>query len=265
MKTNSVRSRLTDGEATFGTWLTLPDPTAARLLASSGFDWITVEMEHTPTSVETAAMCCSMIAAGGTVPLIRVPVNSLENIKRALDTGAWGVIVPMVNSREEAEAVVSASRFPPLGHRSVGGQLNAANFDTNQAIYRQRANDEILVVVMIEHVEAIKNVDEIISTPGIDAAFIGPNDLLNSMGKMPSFDSDDPEFVVALDAVINACKQHDVAAGIHVISPEIAKKRATEGFQFIALGSDAGFMLGKAHEVTTALGLAGGIEAAAKY
>lgn len=265
MKTNSVRSRLAGGDATFGTWLTLPDPVAARLLATSGFDWITVEMEHTPTTVETAALCCAMIAAGGTVPLVRVPFNSSENIKRALDNGAWGVIVPMVNSRKEAEAVVNASRFPPLGQRSVGGQLNAANFDTNQATYRQRANDEILVVVMIEHVDGIAKAQEIISTPGLDAVFIGPNDLLNSMGEVPSFDSDAPEFHSAVNHVLTLCQKHHVAAGIHVISPDIAKARAKEGFQFIALGSDSGFMLGKAHEITTALGLAHGSGAAAKY
>jgi len=265
MKKNPVRRQLKQGEATFGTWLTLPDPVAARLLATSGFHWITVEMEHTPTTVETAALCCAMIAAGGTVPLVRVPFNSSENIKRALDNGAWGVIVPMVNSRKEAEAVVRAARFPPLGQRSVGGQLNAANFDTNQPTYRQRANDEILVIVMIEHVEGIANAGDIISTPGIDAVFIGPNDLLNSMGRAPAFDSDAPEFHSAVQTVLELCGKHNVAAGIHVISPDIAKSRAAEGFQFIALGSDSGFMLGKAHEITTALGLAQGAGAAAKY
>ena len=265
MQTNTVRTRLHDGDSTYGTWLTLPDPVAARLLATSGFDWITVEMEHTPTTFETAALSCSLIAAGGTVPLIRVPFNTSENIKRALDNGAWGVIVPMVNSKEEAESVVNASRFPPLGHRSVGGQLNAANFGTDQATYRQQANDQILVVVMIEHVDAIANIDDILSVPGIDVAFIGPNDLLNSMGKTPSFDSDDAEFVSSLQTVREACKRHGVSAGIHVISPEVAKQRSAEGFQFTALGSDSGFMLGKAHEITSALGLAKGSGAAAKY
>lgn len=250
---------------TYGTWLTLPDPVAARLLATSGFDWITVELEHTPTTFETAALCYAMIVAGGTVPLARVPVNSVENIKRVLDTGAWGVIVPMVSSRAEAEAVVAAAKFPPLGRRSVGGQLNAANFDTDQATYRQRANDEILVVLMLEHVDAIANAGEIISTPGVDAVFIGPNDLLNSMGKVPSFASDEPEFAAAITKVRDLCRQHGVAAGIHVLSPEVARQRAAEGFQLIALGSDAGFMLGKAHEITRALGLGSASGAAAKY
>ena len=265
MKTNSVRHRLKKGEATFGTWLTLPDPVAARLLATSGFDWITVELEHTATTFETAALSFAMIAAGGCVPLARVPVNSAENIKRVLDTGAWGVIVPMVNSRAEAAAAVAAARFPPLGRRSVGGQLNAANFDADQATYRQRANEEILVVVMIEHVDAVADAEAIITTPGIDAIFIGPNDLLNSLGQMPSFESEAPEFVAAVNRVRDLCQRHRVPVGIHVISPEAAKQRVAEGFQFIALGSDAGFMLGKAHEITSALGLARTSSAAAKY
>ncbi|HAV63663.1 MAG TPA: 2-dehydro-3-deoxyglucarate aldolase [Verrucomicrobiales bacterium] len=265
MKQNSVRHRLKEREATFGTWLTLPDPVAARLLATSGFNWITVELEHTPTTFETAALCYAMIAAGGTVPLARVPINSTENIKRVLDTGAWGVIVPMVNSRTEAEAAVAAARFPPLGRRSVGGQLNAANFDTDQATYRRRANDEILVVLMIEHVEGIANAEAIISTPGVDAVFIGPNDLLNSMGKMPSFESEEPDFTQGIAKVRDLCRRHGVAAGIHVLTPEAARRRVAEGFQFIALGSDAGFMLGKAHEITQALGLETTSGATAKY
>jgi len=118
---------------------------------------------------------------------------------------------------------------------------------------------------MIEHVDAIANIDEILSVPGIDVAFIGPNDLLNSMGTTPAFDSEDPEFVAALDTVLASCQTHGIAAGIHVITPEIAQRRAAEGFQFIALGSDSGFMLGKAHEVTTALGISAGETAAAKY
>lgn len=265
MKSNSVRHRLKSGEATYGTWLTLPDPVAARLLASSGFDWITVELEHTPTTFETAALSYAMIAAANCVPLARVPFNTSENIKRVLDTGAWGVIVPMVNSRTEAEAAVAAARFPPLGRRSVGGQLNAANFDTDQGTYRRQANDEILVIVMIEHVDAVANAEAIITTPGIDAIFIGPNDLSNSMGQHPAFESEHPQFNEAVQHVRDLCKKHRVPVGIHVISPESASRRVAEGFQFIALGSDAGFMLSKAHETTQALGLAKTTGAAAKY
>lgn len=264
MKSNPVRAKLKRGEATIGTWLVLPDPFAARMMADVGFDWLTVELEHTPTSLETAALSYLNIAAGGCVPLARVPWNTGENIKRVLDTGAWGIVVPMVNSRAEAVAVVNAARYQPLGQRSVGGQLHAATFGTDAATYYARANEEILVVVMAEHVEAVKNIDEIVSTPGIDVVFIGPNDLLNSMGKPPAFDSDAPEFAAAIQRIVDACKRHRVPVGIHVVDPVIARQRIEEGFQFIAIGSEAGMMLGKANELARALNLGGG-QSAVKY
>lgn len=264
MKSNDVRAKLQRGEPAIGTWLVLPDPFAARMMAEVGFDWLTVELEHTPTSFETAALSFLNIAAAGCVPLARVPWNTGENIKRVLDTGAWGIIVPMVNSRAEAEAVVKAARYHPLGNRSIGGQLHTATFATDGSTYYAKANDEILVVIMAEHVEAIANIDSIVSTPGIDAVFIGPNDLLNSMGKPPAFHSDDPQFTDAIDKVLAACKRHKVPAGIHVVDPAIAKQRIAEGFQFIAIGSEAGMMLGKAAELVKGIGLTAG-KSAVKY
>src|SRR5258706_2046898 len=124
-------------------------------MARVGFDWLTVDLEHTPVTFETAAQSFAIIAASGCVPLARVPWNTGENIKRVLDNGAWGIVVPMVNSRAEAEAVVAAARYQPLGARSVGGQLHAASFDTDPATYYQRANEENLVVVIAEHIPAI--------------------------------------------------------------------------------------------------------------
>src|SRR5213075_880813 len=129
MKTNHVRAKLKHAEPSVGTWLTLPDPTAALLMAQVGFDWLTVELEHTPVTFETAANSFAIIAASGCVPLARVPINSVENIKRVLDTGAYGIVVPMVNSRAEAEAVVAAARYAPIGKRSIGGQMHACNLD----------------------------------------------------------------------------------------------------------------------------------------
>src|SRR5436190_9367348 len=120
MKRNHVRAKLKRGEPSVGTWLTLPDPIAARLMARVGFDWLTVELEHTPTSLETAAHCLAIIGASGPAPLVRIPFNNVENIKRVLDIGAWGIVVPMVNSRAEAEAAVSAARYAPQGTRTIG-------------------------------------------------------------------------------------------------------------------------------------------------
>jgi len=265
MKRNHVRAKLKHGEPSVGTWLTLPDPMAARLMARVGFDWLTVELEHTPTSLETAAQCLAIISGAGPAPLVRIPINSTENIKRVLDIGAWGIVVPMVNTRAEAEAVVAAARYAPIGARTIGGQLHAANFETDAATYYTKANDEILVVVMAEHIKAIENADEIFSVPGIDAVFIGPNDLHHSMCKPPCFESEDAEFVQALEHILKMSRKHGVASGIHVVDAEAAKRRIIQGFQFIAIASEAGMMLSKAQEIAKSLGISATKGPVAKY
>src|SRR6185503_1400198 len=225
MKNNPVRSKLKRGEASIGTWITMPDPFGAHLISKTGFEWLTIELEHTPISFETAAQMFAIVAANGAVPLARVPFNTVENIKRVLDTGAWGIVVPMVNSRAEAEAVVRAARYRPIGERSIGGQLHATNFDTDAATYYARANEEILVVVMAEHVQAVESIDDILAVPGIDAVFVGPNDLHASMGLAPAFDSDHPQFNAALERVFASAKARGIAAGIHVVDAAQALRR----------------------------------------
>ena len=264
MKTNHVRAKLKQAEPSVGTWLTLPDPTAALLMAQVGFDWLTVELEHTPVTFETAAQSFAIIAASGTVPLARVPWNHGENIKRVLDTGAWGIVVPMVNSRAEAEAAIAAARYAPLGTRSIGGQLHAVNFQTDPATYYARANEVILVVLMAEHIKAIEAADEILSLPGIDVVFIGPNDLHHSMGKPPAFDSEHKEYVDAVQHILKTARKYGVAPGIHVVDAAAAQRRIEEGFQFIAVASEAGLMVSKAQEVARTLGLKAR-QAGAKY
>jgi 4-hydroxy-2-oxoheptanedioate aldolase len=265
MKVNHVRAKLKRGEPSVGTWLTLPDPIAARMMARVGFDWLTVELEHAPTSFETAATSFAIISASGAAPLARVPVNSVENIKRVLDTGAWGIVVPMVNSREEAEAAVAAARYAPLGARTIGGQLHAINFECDPATYYAQANEQILVVLMAEHVRAIEQADRIFGLPGIDAVFIGPNDLHHSMGRPPAFESDHKEFNDALAHILKICKQHGIAPGIHVADETAARRRIAEGFQFVAVASEAGMMLSKAQEIARSLGVAASKAAVAKY
>ena len=264
MKTNPVRAKLKRGEPSIGTWLTLSDPIAAQLMATAGFDWLTVELEHSPTSFESAAQMFGLIAATGCVPLARVAENTIANIKLVLDGGAWGVIVPMVNSRAEAEAAVKAARYFPLGDRSVGGSLRAVAFGTDAATYHARANDEVLLIVMAEHVKAVADIDAILSTPGIDAVFVGPNDLHASMGLPPAFESGHAQFNDALATILASARAHGIPAGIHVADAAQAARRRAEGWQFIAVASESGFMLAKAGEIVKALGLGAG-EAVAKY
>lgn len=264
MRQNHVRAKLKRGEVSIGSWLSLPDPTAARLMARVGFDWLNVDLEHAPINFETAALSFGAIASEGPAPIARVPWNTGENIKRVLDSGAWGIIVPMVNSAAEAKAAVEAARYAPIGNRSVGGQLHAVTFNTAPATYFERANDEVLVVVMAEHVKAIAVLEEIAAVPGIDALFIGPNDLLASMNQKPAFDSTYPQFNEALQKVVKVAKANGVAPGIHTADAAMAKKRVQEGFQFIACSSDIGLMLAKAAETAKVLDLGTGA-VVAKY
>jgi 4-hydroxy-2-oxoheptanedioate aldolase len=255
MKTNTVKEALRRGEPSVGTWLTLASPFAARFLARAGFRWLTVDVEHSPVDWETAASMFGCIADAGCVPLARVPCNSGDHIKRALDCGAYGIVVPMVNTPEEAAAAVAAARYPPVGRRSVGGSLHALNFGASPADYYGSANREVLVVLQAEHVLAVENAEKIYALPGIDAMFIGPNDLLSSMGKTPRMESDDPQFVSALRHLREVARRFGVAPGLHTGDAEMARRRIAEGWQFIAVGSDLAMMTASARSISTALGL----------
>jgi 4-hydroxy-2-oxoheptanedioate aldolase len=243
VETNRARAKLKAGEAAIGTWLGVPSPFSTRFMARLGFDYLTVDMEHQPIDIETAAAMFAAITETGTTALARVPWNTAENIKRVLDCGAQGIVVPMVNTRAEAEAAVAAAKYPPAGIRSVGGMLHALNFKTDPATYYSRANDEILVVVQAESPEGVANADEILSVPGVDAVFIGPNDLLCQMGHTPKMESDHPDFVEALAHLVRTANRYGVAPGIHTANHEACNRRLAEGFRFLAIASDARFMV----------------------
>jgi 4-hydroxy-2-oxoheptanedioate aldolase len=258
MKINRVKSELRKGLPQIGTWLSLSNPTAARFMSRTGFHWLTLDMEHSSAHWETAASIFGVVADSNSIPLIRVPSISHENAKRALDQGAYGIVFPMCNRREQAEMAVSACHYPPRGTRSVGGNLHALNFGTEASEYYRCVSDEILVVVQAEHIDAVDRIDEILSVPGIDAVFVGPNDLLASMGKTPQMDSDDTEFVSAITKIREAAIRHGVAPGIHVADSASAVRRMEQGWQFIAISSELGFMLeGAAAAVQVAIGETG--------
>ncbi len=253
MRTNTVKSALSSETPQIGTWLSLFSPAAARYMARVGFHWLTLDIEHSAVNWETAALIFGAVADAGGVPLARVPANRPECAKRALDAGAFGLIFPMICSTAEAEQAVASAKYPPLGQRSVGGGMHTLNFEATSTEYYQKANNEILVAIQIEHLSAVERCDEILGVPGIDVAFVGPNDLLASMGCRPAMDTDDPRFVEALRAVREAADRHHVASGIHVGDVELARKRLAEGWHFIAVASEQGFMLQKASETVKAL------------
>jgi len=255
MRPNPIKKLLKAGQPAVGTWLSLGSITAARFMARAGFDWLTLDIEHSLVGMETAAHIFATISDAGGVALARVPAGRHDHIKRVLDNGAHGVVVPMVMNRQEAEESVAAMLYPPAGNRSVGGSVHALNFNTSAGEYYAKANDELLVVLQCEHIQAVHDADAIFSVKGIDAIFVGPNDLAASMraadGKPPSPGA----FKEALDTILAACKRHNVAAGIHTGSPEEARMRIEEGWQFIAVTSELKMMLDGAK--TTLAGIGG--------
>ncbi len=181
MKENPVKRALRAGKPQIGTWLTLGSIAGARFMARAGFPWLTVDMEHTHTDIQTATYMFGAIADAGCVPLARIPANKHEYIKMVLDCGAMGIVAPMVMDAAEAELIVAATKYPPHGNRSIGGGMHAINFGATAEEYYNKANDEILVIIQTEHIRAVEIADEIYAVPGIDAVFVGPNDLTWSM------------------------------------------------------------------------------------
>ena len=246
MRTNHVKQRLQSGEPSIGTWLALPSPEAAETVATLGFDWLTVDTEHNPIDIRTLSLMIGAIAGSGVAPLVRIPWNTGENIKRVLDAGAWGIVVPMVNSRAEAELAVESAKYPPRGVRSVGGSLTGVRFRANGGEYLREADDNILVVLQIEHIDGVEHADEILSVEGVDACFIGPNDLAASMGVgvgVP-LESEEPRLVEAIREIREACVRNGVAPGIHTSGSKGLNQRIAEGFQFMAMSSEMAYLLG---------------------
>lgn len=249
MRTNTAKQQLQSGQPSIGSWLSLGSVLASRFLAKAGFDWLTVDVEHSSVSMETAGLMFGAIADAGCIPLARVPSNRHDHIKRMLDCGAMGVVVPMVMNREEAEAAVAACRYPPRGNRSVGGSAHALNFDATPEEYFAKADDEILIVLQCEHHEAAARADEIFSVPGIDAIFVGPFDLAASMRKADGTPPSAAERAEMHGRILASCRKHGVPAGIHCGSAEEAQQHIQDGWQFLAITSELKMMTDGAEAV----------------
>ena len=244
MLRNPVKQKLREGKAVVGTWLNFPDASCARMVCRAGFEYVCVDMEHSAFDWSTASAIFGFAASAGCVPLCRVPYGDEENIKRALDAGAFGIVAPMVDTPEHARAIVDACYYPPFGRRSVGYGLHFLNFGTSDADYKEKANSEILCVLMIESPLGVSNADAIMSVPGVDAIFVGPNDLRFQMtrtlpdGRMPKAE----EFDAARAEVHAAGVRTGVSTGVHTFSIEECKKELEKGSRFLAILSDVGFM-----------------------
>lgn len=239
----SIKATLRADRVSVGSWMSMAHPSIAEILAGAGYPWVVVETEHTAIDNSETLRLIMAIERGGAIPLVRLAWNDPIQCKAVLDSGAAGVIVPMVNTRAEAELAVRSAKYPPVGFRGVG-LARAQGYGATFAEYVREANDSTLVIVQIEHRDAVANIEEILDVPGIDGTFIGPYDLSMSMGLPGQLDH--PEVVAARQTVLSATRARGLAAGIHLVHPDRAAtdlaRYVAEGYRFIALGTDILFL-----------------------
>lgn len=240
MRPNTAKHLLQAGKPAVGVWINWPSVCAAEALATVGWDWLVIDTEHGAIDLETLQGLLIAIGSTPTIPMCRVPWNDPVYIKRVLDAGSLGIVVPMVCSAEEAAQAVKAAKYPPQGIRSSGGGRWRywAGAD-----YAEKANDEIAVIVMIEHVDAVRNAEEILAVPGVDACFIGPNDLAWSMDTPHGKARGTPEHQALIAQTLAAARKVGKPAGIHCGSPEEVVQRIDQGFQFLACQNDGAFLM----------------------
>lgn len=235
------RTRLTRGETLLGTMVTLPSAAVAEILADAGFDWLFIDGEHGP--LETHDILAMLQAVGDRTPcLVRVPAAGEIPIKTVLDLGADGIIVPQVNSAEEAARVVQCARYAPLGSRGVG-LARAHGYGRRFREYVETANERTVVVVQAEHVRAVENIEEIVQVPGIDAVLLGPYDLSASLGKMGQID--DPAVVAAIERVTTVCQRARLPLGYFGVTAAAVQPFIDRGYTLITAGVDT-LLLGQA-------------------
>lgn len=236
-----LKDRLAADEPCRGVWLSVPSPATARLLASLPCDWMAVDAEHGPMGAETMTAMVAAIAAAGRAPIVRVAYGGVENLKRALDAGAWGVIAPMIESAEQAAAVVEAAKYPPLGKRSFGSAWAGLTFGWSMAEYRQQANAATMAFVQIESAQALDRLPEIAGVAGLDGLFVGPVDLAISLGLDPA--PENPALQEALAEVVAVARAHGLAAGIFCSGAQAAEQRIREGFTLVNVATDVMAMM----------------------
>lgn len=229
-----MKQRWSDGEAGVGLWLSLPDPSVAESLGGLDPAYLVVDMQHGLIDYADVRHLFQASQRSSATPMIRVPWNEPGIIGKVLDAGALGVIIPMVNTVEEAERAVSSCFYQPKGTRSHG-PIRAAQAHGDG--YAVEANDEVACIVMIETAQAVESIDEILAVPGIDAVYVGPADLSRTLGLAPSGDHDDPAFTEAIDRILTACADAGIAAGIHA-NPALVAKRLEQGFRMVTATSD---------------------------
>jgi 2-keto-3-deoxy-L-rhamnonate aldolase RhmA len=229
------KQKLRSGEVVYGLTLTIGSPQIAELVGYLGFDWVWIEAEHTTMGLDTLLSQVQALAGSGTKAIIRVDNNDQTVIKRVLDTGCDGIIIPSVNTRADAEKAIRSIKYPPLGERGIG-LARAQGYGTSLGEYIKTANDKVLTFFMIEHIIAVQNIGEILQTEGLDGVIVGSLDLAGSMNLQN--DLANPLIEAEVQKVLAACKAAGIACGAFVGDPNQAKARIQEGFQLVTLGAD---------------------------
>jgi 2-dehydro-3-deoxyglucarate aldolase len=249
MKNTLLKKKLLNNELTIGSWVTIGHPSIVEVLSSAGFDWLTIDLEHTTIDYSIAQVLISTIQANNMSALVRVSKNEEVCIKKVLDAGADGVIVPMINNANDAKKAVEFVKYPPEGKRGVG-LYRAQQYGLNNGFedYKKWLDESVVIIAQIEHIDAVNNIEEIIATPGIDGVFIGPYDLSGSLGIPGEFNNH--QMISALFKFEKACKEKGIMMGYHVIEPESDKllEKINAGYNFIAFSTDSLFMGRKIHK-----------------
>lgn len=236
---NPLRAKLQRGEFTQGLWITLSNPAVTEFAAELNLDWVCIDMEHGATSYADVAN--HVRAAKGTevAVFVRVPSISVDAIARCLDLGVDGIVLPLVRSSDDILRAMDYMLYPPRGSRGLGGE-RAQKWGLGVDEYIASANDELILMPMIEHKDAVSAIDDILSIPGLDHFFIGPGDLSSSLGHLGQWDT--AETAAAIEHVLSRAKVHGVTAGIYAVNPDDTRKRIEQGFKIIAIGSDLALM-----------------------
>ena len=246
---NELKRRMKRGEQTYGCWITIESPICSELMSTLGFDWFVYDTEHSPLDIYQTQTLMQAMRGTETTPIVRAWWNDIVAIKRALDIGAYGVVVPWVNTKDEAELAVKATRYAPWGLRGCGPR-RAAMFDPE---YYQTVDEELLVICQIETKKAVENIEDIASVEGVDVTYIGPADLSASHGHLGNMSH--PEVQKAIDKVYDATKAAGKAAGVHLGSGKTIRERMEKGYEFITIGNDLSLLRRGVRELMTELGI----------
>jgi len=226
-----------DNEVALGSWITLAHPAVAEIMANAGFDWLAIDLEHSVITIREAEELIRVIELSNVVPLVRLTSNNSDLIKRVMDAGAHGIIVPMVNSALDAEMAVQSIKYPPAGRRGVG-LARAQRYGADFEAYKKWQVNGSIVIVQIEHIDAVNNFRDILSVPGVDGFIVGPYDLTSSMGIPGEFSNS--KYLDVIERIGKIANNMGVTGGVHIIEPDTKElaQRIDEGYKFIAYSLD---------------------------